>query len=235
MICCSGTAPGAERVLVRHASFVLRVVDVQHLVFIHERSNRLAARAEACGHDDIDLVVQDETPGEGLVTPVVGLRVRCDQLDLAPQEALITRRHQYVVVFVEQNCRLSDGAPVIDNLVIDVHGRGRSRLLPECAEPTRAGRSALEHQAGVDLLDGKLNGVVFWQSLVGGDARIILDQPEFDRALVSLCPDDGGSAQNRRGACRRPHDSHVLHELPSRVGRVAVLVRRPLAFLIGCV
>ena len=181
MICCSATAPGAERVFVGDAAFILVVVPVHFLHLIDDGTHRFPVGAGESAHDDVHLILQAEPLGELLVHARVRLRIGRNQLDLASKDSLVVRLDENV----DQFCI---GAVV--------------------AGATWSSRTTQQREAVIDLLDRQLRGMKLRQAEQCEVARLILEQPKLDFARrrgfhVNSRESDGGRGANCRCASKK--------------------------------
>ena len=193
---------GTERVLVRDATFILVVVEVEHLVLIHDWPDGFALGARESGHDHVDLVVEDQPARQRLELRVVGLRVGSEQLDLATEHALVPGLDQVLRWLGPYRVVTSRRSAVVHR-GLDVRRRRLRGHLGVNARTARTLDTTVEGPAVVDLLDGELRPVPFVEPEDGEVPRAILEQAELDG---SGAPGRLGAQQ--RGSCEHSGPGH---------------------------
>ena len=178
--------PGAERVGVGHAAFVLVGVEVELLELVDDRPDRLALGAGEARHQHVDLVLLDQAAGELLPQRVVALAVDRDELDLAAEDALLAGIDQHVGLLVEDEVGLVLGPAVVDDVearaLLADHRRvgGDLALDAELAGADAGG--PLQRLALVDLLHRELGGVELLDAVDREVAQLVLDEADLDRS-----------------------------------------------------
>lgn len=155
--------PGAESVGVSYSAFVLVGVEIELLELVHDRADRLALGGSEAGHQHVNLVLLNETPRELLPQSVVALPVNGNEVDLAPQNSLVTGIDEDIGILVEYHLGRALFSAIVDDVEADPFLADGRRVLgnaAECAEAAGSNiRTAFERLAFVDLLDGKLRGM----------------------------------------------------------------------------